>query len=141
MKSQSNISLIAAEFHKKRIETMCNCAQEKAKELGLKIADEIWVPGCFEIPIAAARILREERIAGAVVLGIIEKGETKHGLVMAEAVFAKVLSLQLQFDKPVGLGIIGPEATNQQIDARLEKHARAAVVAVSKILQSNNSGG
>ena len=43
-----------------------------------------------------------------------------------------VIDLQLKFNKPIGLGIIGPGAEPQHIPPRLEPHARAAV-AVSEM--------
>ena len=81
-----------------------------------------------------SRAIQEDSVSALVVLGIIECGETKHGLVMAQAVFDAIIQLQLQHNIPIGLGIIGPEATEAQIDARLEKHARAAVLAAYKML-------
>ncbi|WP_017040996.1 hypothetical protein [Vibrio genomosp. F10] len=42
---------------------------------------------------ALSRELSQVNIDGAIVLGIIEKGETKHGLVMASAVIDSVIHL------------------------------------------------
>ena len=36
--------------------------------------------------------------------------------------------------KPIGFGIIGPGAEKEQIDKRVEVHARQAVLAVSEML-------
>jgi 6,7-dimethyl-8-ribityllumazine synthase len=63
-------------------------------------------------------------------LGIIEKGETQHGLAMGQAVIKTILELQLAHDKPIGLGIIGPGAEPHHIEPRLEPHARAAISAL-----------
>ena len=56
----------------------------QAEDLGYNIVDVIRVPGCMEIPLALDRVLSDEDIAGAFCLGIIEKGETDHGLVMGQ---------------------------------------------------------
>ena len=37
--------------------------------------------------------------------------------------------------KPVGIGIIGPGATPEQIEERLEMHAKNAVLAVSHLMK------
>jgi 6,7-dimethyl-8-ribityllumazine synthase len=63
-------------------------------------------------------------------LGIIERGETQHGAAMGHGVIKSVIDLQLEFNKPIGLGIIGPGAEQHHIEPRLEPHARAAVNAV-----------
>lgn len=129
-----NIAIILGEFHKKETTEMLNEARKVAKENNLKIVEEIWVNGSYEKPLALKRVLKKKNIAGAVLLGIIERGETKHGLVMGQVVMQAVLSLELEFMKPVGIGILGPEILPEQINSRLVPHARQAVLAVTKML-------
>jgi len=69
-------------------------------------------------------------VDGAACLGIIEKGQTQHGLAMGQAVIKTLLELQLKYNKPVGLGIIGPGAEPRHIAPRIEPHARAAIGAL-----------
>jgi 6,7-dimethyl-8-ribityllumazine synthase len=111
-------------------------ARRVAKAKGLEIADEIWVPGSLEKPLALKRLLIQPQIQGAVALGIIEKGETKHGLVMGQAVISAILHLELETMKPVGIGILGPEILPEQIEPRLIPYASKAVEAVSEMLNS-----
>ena len=77
------------------------------------------VPGCMEIPLALDRVLSDEDIDGAFCLGIIEKGETDHGLVMGQGVVKTILELQLVHNKPIGLGIIGPGALPEHVSPRI----------------------
>ena len=72
----------------------------------------------------------DDEIDAAITLGIIERGETQHGLVMGQAVTKSIIDLQIRHNKPIGLGIIGPGAENHHIEPRLEPHARSAVNAV-----------
>ena len=102
-------------------------ANDEAKKQGVVIGEVVWVPGSMEVPLALDRLLNNHDAAAC--LGIIEKGETQHGLAMGQAVIKTVLDLQLKHDKPVGLGIIGPGAEPHHIEPRLEPHARAAIVA------------
>lgn len=129
-----NIAIILGEFHKKEVTEMLNEARKVAKENNLKIVEEIWVTGSYEKPLALKRVLKKKNIAGAVLLGIIERGETKHGLVMGQVVMQTVLNLELEFMKPVGIGILGPEILPEQINPRLLPHAKQAVLAVAKML-------
>ena len=82
----------------------------------------------MEVPLALDRLLLTHD--AAICLGIIEKGETQHGLAMGQAVIKTILDLQLKHDKAIGLGIIGPGAEPHHIEPRLEPHARAALRAV-----------
>ena len=84
----------------------------------------------MEAPLALDRMLKNDNVDGAIVLGIIEKGETDHGMVLGQSVTKAVIELQITHNKPIGLGIIGPGAEPQHIGPRLEPHARAAVGAV-----------
>lgn len=127
------IAIILGSFHKKEMEQMLTEAKSAAKELDLEIVKEIWVPGSFEKPLALKKAFNELEIDAAVMLGIIERGETKHGLVMGQAVSAAIIDLQLEFMKPVGMGILGPEILPEQIKPRLLPYARAAVEAVTKL--------
>ena len=128
------IIFIAGEFHKKEIELMLKEASEEAAACNLEALGVCWVPGSFEIPISLQKALERSDLDGVVLLGIIERGETKHGLVMGQVVLQSVMNLQLEHKKPVGIGIIGPEVLPEQIEPRLISHARNAVKAVRSIL-------
>lgn len=130
----ANIAFILGSFHKVEVTRMLNAAKTKAAELNLTVTEEIWVPGSYEKPLALKRALQKPDIDAAVLLGIIEKGETQHGRVMGESLSDAMVSLQLEFMKPVGMGILGPGIMPEQIEARLEPYAVAAVEAVSVML-------
>ena len=119
------IALVCGSFHKEAIERMLGFAREEAALLGIEISQVVWVPGSMEVPLALDRLLTNHD--GAACLGIIEKGETQHGLAMGQAVIKTILELQLKHNKPIGLGIIGPGALPQHIEPRLEPHARSAI--------------
>lgn len=131
---RKNIGIVLGSFHRKEVAIMLDEARATAARLGMTIVSEIWVPGSFEKPLVTKRLLQNDAIDGAVVLGIIERGETKHGLVMGQAVSTALVQLQLELMKPVGLGILGPEILPDQIPPRLRGYADAAVTAVDTIL-------
>jgi 6,7-dimethyl-8-ribityllumazine synthase len=122
------VAVVCGSFHRNEVERMLAFASEEATFQGLTVGDVVWVPGSMEVPLALDRLLTTHDAAAC--LGIIEKGETQHGLAMGQAVIKTVLDLQLKHDKPIGLGIIGPGAESHHIEPRLEPHARAAMRAV-----------
>ena len=130
----NRIAVVCGSFHKDEIERMLEYAKDQATKESLTITEVVWVPGAMEVPLAVDRLLAEEEINGVVCLGIIEKGQTQHGLAMGQAVIKTIIELQLVHEKPVGLGIIGPGAEPEHIEPRLEPHARAAVSAITKML-------
>ena len=128
------IAIVCGSFHKEEVTRMLEWASDEAKGRGMVISEVVWVPGSMEVPLALDRLLASEEVEGAACLGIIEKGETQHGLAMGQAVIKSIIDLQLTWDKPVGLGIIGPGAEPEHIEPRLEPHARAAISAISSMV-------
>ena len=122
------IGMVCGSYHKDEVERMLMWAQEEAEVLKMTVGDVVWVNGSMEVPLALDRLM--ETHDGAICLGIIEKGETQHGLAMGQAVIKTILELQLKYNKPIGLGIIGPGAEPHHIEPRLEPHARASVRAL-----------
>jgi len=130
----TNIAIVCGSFHKTEIERMLSLARDQAEKENLTITEVVWVPGAMEVPLALSRVINNPEIHGAACLGIIEKGSTQHGLAMGQAVLSSIIDLQLETNKPIGLGIIGPGAEPQHIEPRLEPHARAAISAISSML-------
>tara|TARA_Y100001960_G_scaffold247560_1_gene262883 strand:+ start:1003 stop:1413 length:411 start_codon:yes stop_codon:yes gene_type:complete len=130
------ISLVVGAFHRESCETMVSEALSVASVLGLEVRDEVWVPGSMEKPLATKRLLEREEIDAVVVLGVIERGETAHGRVMGQAVIQSLIALQLETNKPVGVGILGPEILAEQVPPRLRPYAQSAVRAVHAMLTS-----
>ena len=112
---------------------MLSFAEDEASLKNWEVSEVVWVPGSMEAPLAIDRMLGDGLVDGAVVLGIIEKGETDHGLVIGQSVTRAIIEMQIKYDKPIGLGIIGPGANPEHIGPRLEPHARAAVGAVTSM--------
>ena len=115
---------------------MLESALDTAATHGLMVKDPVWVPGSMEKPLALKRLLLEPSVDGAVVLGVIEQGQTAHGRIMGQAVINTILNLQLDLMKPIGVGILGPEIQPSQIQERLVPYACDAVLAVHTMLGS-----
>ena len=126
-----NLGIVCGSFHRDQVERMLKFAIDEASSKNWEVSEVVWVPGSMEAPLAIDRMLQSTEVQGAVVLGIIERGETDHGLVMGQSVTKSVIELQIKHNKPIGLGIIGPGAEPEHIEPRLEPHARSAVGAVA----------
>ncbi|MBI4250637.1 6,7-dimethyl-8-ribityllumazine synthase [Candidatus Uhrbacteria bacterium] len=129
-KKKTRIALVVATFHTSVIEVMAAEAKKTIDEMNGRLASYTEVPGAYEIPLAVQHALRNPLIDAVVALGSIEKGETLHGEVMGYVVHTALMRLQLDYDKPVGFGIIGPGATTAQACKRAADTARRAVEAV-----------
>lgn len=123
------IGIVIGEFHKEIAESMLEDAKKAAEGAEVEV---VWVPGTFEAPLMVRTLLSREDIDCVVVLGFIEKGETLHGEEMGQTCSLLFKQLELEFSKPVGMGIIGPGATEEQAKKRIH-YAGNAVKAALKM--------
>lgn len=78
--------------------------------------DVAWVPGSFELPLAASRLARSGRYGAVVCLGCLIQGDTPHfGLIAAE-VTKGVAQVALETGIPVSFGVITAETIEQAIE-------------------------
>ncbi len=62
------------------------------------------VPGVYEIPVAIKKNIK--KYDGFVALGCVIKGETPHFDFICSSVFNSILNLSVNYNKPIGNGII-----------------------------------
>ena len=132
---KGKIAIVCGSFHQSDVQRMLEWATDEATKGDLAVEEVVWVPGAMEVPLALDRLLSREDIEGAACLGIIEKGQTQHGLVMGQAVIKSIIELQVVHEKPIGLGIIGPGAEPEHIEPRLEPHSRSAIGALCAMIE------
>lgn len=77
-------------------------ALEAAKVAKIKT---IFVPGSFEIPLAAQKAF-EKGFDAVVAVGLVLKGETPHFDYVCQGVTQGVMDVQLKFSKPIGFGVL-----------------------------------
>ncbi|HZP81617.1 MAG TPA: 6,7-dimethyl-8-ribityllumazine synthase [Chthonomonadaceae bacterium] len=93
-----------------------------------------WVPGSFEIPVAAKALAQSGRFDGIIALGCVIRGATTHYDHIASAVTSGLSSLALESGLPVAFGVLTVESIEQGIERAGSKAgnkgAEAALVAV-----------
>ncbi len=78
--------------------------------------DTAWVPGGFEIPIAAKRFVQSERYAAVICVGCIIQGDTPHFHYVSSEVTKGIAQVALESDIPVVYGIVTAETLDQAIE-------------------------
>ena len=134
-KEEIRIGIVVSEFNYDITMMMLERAKEHANFLGMEVSKIIKVPGVFDVPLALKKLLQDISIDGAVVLGAVIQGETKHDEVIMQQAARKIMDLALEYQKPVGLGITGHGMSRLQAEERIER-AKQAVEAVAKMLKA-----
>ncbi len=75
----------------------------------------IWVPGAFEVPLAA-KLAAEKGYDAVICLGSVIRGETPHFEYVAAEVSKGIANVALQTGKPVIYGIITADTVDQALD-------------------------
>ncbi len=121
------ISIAISDFNEEITKEMEFSAVEYAKKQNITIFQIIHVPGAYDIPLAAKKLLLDKKTDAIVTLGAIIKGDTKHDEVIANSTAISLTKLSLEANKPIALGIIGPDATEKQAKDRAKEYAKRAV--------------
>jgi len=132
---ETTIGIVCAEFNQEITDRMKNKAVQTAEQNGAKVV-LYRVPGVFDIPLVAKKLLMDKKIKGIVTLGAIVKGGTAHDEVIAKDTAKRLGTLSLEFNKPVTLGIIGHGVHWDGADERSEEYAERAVLSALKIIKT-----
>ena len=76
----------------------------------------VWVPGAFEIPVAAQRMAQSKKYDAIICLGAVIKGSTSHYDYVCAEVSKGVASVSLQFGLPVMFGVLTTDNIEQAIE-------------------------
>jgi len=122
------IGIVVSEFNYDINMMMLELAKEHAAFLDAEVTQVVKVPGIFEVPVTAKKLL--EKVDGVVALGAVIEGETDHDEVIINQAARKLMDISLETGKPVGFAITGPGMTRQQAQNRIESAKQAVEVVV-----------
>ena len=96
------ICIVASKYNEEYTDALVDNAIEELNELVPHARiDLIRVPGAFEIPVAVAAVLERESPAAVLALGLIIRGATQHGDLVARSVSDALMGLSLKHTRPV----------------------------------------
>ena len=75
-----------------------------------------WVPGSFEIPLAASLLARSGRYSAVICLGAVIQGSTSHHEYINSQVAAGIMGVMRETGVPVTFGVITCESLEQALD-------------------------
>jgi 6,7-dimethyl-8-ribityllumazine synthase len=112
--SKYRVAIISASWHKDICDALIAGAERALRDAKVKVGSVIYVPGSFELPLAAQLAL-DGGADAAVVLGVVIRGETPHFDYVCQGVTDGVMQVSLSRSKPVGFGVLTVENTEQAI--------------------------
>jgi 6,7-dimethyl-8-ribityllumazine synthase len=76
----------------------------------------VWVPGSFELPLAAQKLARSGDYAAVICLGCLIRGQTPHFEYIANECAKGIAQVSLETGVPATFGVITADSLEQAID-------------------------
>ncbi len=134
-----SVAVVVARFNAEITEGLLAGARETLRVAGVdeSAITVVYVPGAFELPLAAQRLAETGRYAAVVCLGCLIKGDTMHFEYIAEATAHGLMRVMLDSGVPVAFGVL-TTLTDEQAEVRAmpgeaNKGAEAARAALDMV--------
>jgi 6,7-dimethyl-8-ribityllumazine synthase len=102
---KAKVAIISSSWHLDICSDLIAGATRALGEAKVGKIEVIFVPGSFEIPLAAQKAF-EKGFDAVVALGLVLKGETPHFDYVCQGVTQGIIDVQLKFSKPIGYGVL-----------------------------------
>jgi 6,7-dimethyl-8-ribityllumazine synthase len=130
-------AIVVAEFYDDLAAQLEDGARRGLRDCGVRDDDVqvVRVPGCFELPIVARRLIGGDKLDGIVALGVVIRGETPHFEYVAGECARGIMNVQLTTGVPIGFGVLTTEnwaqAEERADPERGDKGYEAAIAAAT----------
>lgn len=137
---EAKIAIVIARFNNFINDSLLDGAVDALKRIGQVKADNItvvWVPGAYELPLAARALANTGKHDAIVALGTVIRGGTAHFEYVAGEASSGIANVAMSCDIPVTFGVLTTENIEQAIERAGtkagNKGAEAALTALEMI--------
>jgi 6,7-dimethyl-8-ribityllumazine synthase len=111
------LAVVAARFNDFIVERLIQGALDALRQNGVSAGnvDLVRVPGAFELPLAAARLLKTGRYGAVIALGAIVRGETPHFDFVAGECARGLGQLAIDSGVPIAFGVLTTDTVEQAL--------------------------
>ena len=112
------IGIVAARFNEFIVSKLVGGAEDGLVRHGVKEEDitVAWVPGAFEIPLIAKKMVKSGKYDAIICLGTVIRGQTSHYDYVCNEVSKGIAQVSLESEIPVMFGILTTENIEQAIE-------------------------
>ena len=137
------IAIVVSEWNTTITSSLLEACKSTLLENGIPLQNIIveWVPGSYELPLAAKWMLDNDTFDSVICLGCIIKGETPHNHFISEAVTLNIAALSIEYSLPVIFGVLTTDNEKQALDraggSKGNKGEEAALAALKMLALSD----
>jgi len=112
------MAAVVSGFHREVAERLLEGARARLHESGLPDGhlEDFWVPGAFELPLAARTMALKRRYAAIIALGLVVRGETAHFDYICTSAATGLTAVAIQTGVPCTFGVLTCETMEQAMD-------------------------
>lgn len=112
------IGIVAARFNDFIVSKLIDGAMDGLKRHGVNEEDiELsLVPGAFELPLVAKKMVKSEKYDAVICLGAVIKGSTPHFDYVCAESSKGIATVSLEYEKPVIFGVLTTDSIEQAIE-------------------------
>jgi 6,7-dimethyl-8-ribityllumazine synthase len=112
------VAICASRFNEFIVSKLIGGAQDGLERHGANTddIDLIWVPGAFELPLAAKKLAKSGKYDAVICLGAVIRGSTSHYDYVCAEVSKGVASVSLESEIPVAFGVLTTDTIEQAIE-------------------------
>lgn len=113
-----SLAVVVSRFNQALTEKLLAGAREALTKCGVdgNSVDIVWVPGSFELPLAAKRLAESGRYDAIACLGCVLRGETPHFDYVAGQAATGIGRVGLDTGVPVAFGVITADTLQQAVE-------------------------
>ena len=133
-------ALVISRFNEFITQKLLSGAQDALRRHGVSEEDMelAWVPGAFEMPLVAKKMVETNRFDAVVCLGAVIRGGTPHFDYIASEVTKGIAQVGLEAGVPVIYGVITAETLEQAIERAGTKVGNRGFEAAVKAIEMAN---
>ncbi|GAB0174733.1 MAG: 6,7-dimethyl-8-ribityllumazine synthase [Candidatus Altimarinota bacterium] len=130
-----SIAFVVGEFNLEHTSALEKANREFLLEQGFKNIDTFWVPGAFEIPGFASKLLDTEKYDLIITLGVVIRGDTPHFDYVCNETSRGVMDLTLTYDTPIIFGVLTCNTEEQVLERIGHGFALSGLNLVSELVK------
>ena len=133
-----SLALLVSRFNEDVTSRLLAGAREAIQRYGVSDHDLVWVPGSFELPLAAKHLAQTGRYHAVVCLGAVIRHETDHYEHIARQAAAGIQRAALDTGVPCIFGVLTCDTEQQALDRAGGKHGNKGFEAVEAAVRVAN---
>jgi 6,7-dimethyl-8-ribityllumazine synthase len=118
LRASGRVAILVSRYNELITTRLLDGALACCREAGLarEDVDVVWLPGAFELPVAASAAAETRRYGCLIALGAVIRGETPHFDYVAGETARGLAQVAVAHALPVGFGVLTVDTMQQAVD-------------------------